>query len=123
MMTDTTPANTAMAPSEPQIHRGRGGPGSAEATAWRARTGGWKRLYGGLDDLGVTLESQEFQSPLPFEWSRGFHPCNLELCLNVTEAAMEVGYSGLSHFSQSFCQVMGCCPGLYPCTPSPGRRP
>jgi AraC family transcriptional regulator len=33
---------------------------------------------------------------------------------NVTEAAMEVGYSSLSHFSQAFCQLMGCCPGLYP---------
>lgn len=33
---------------------------------------------------------------------------------NVTEAALEVGYSSLSHFSQAFCQVMGCCPGLYP---------
>jgi AraC family transcriptional regulator len=33
---------------------------------------------------------------------------------NVTEAALEVGYSSLSHFSQAFCQIMGCCPGLYP---------
>lgn len=33
---------------------------------------------------------------------------------NVTEAALEVGYSSLSHFSQSFCQEMGRCPGLYP---------
>ncbi|HEV2393262.1 MAG TPA: AraC family transcriptional regulator [Verrucomicrobiae bacterium] len=33
---------------------------------------------------------------------------------NVTEAALEVGYSSLSHFSQSFCHVMGRCPGLYP---------
>ncbi len=33
---------------------------------------------------------------------------------NVTEAALEVGYSSLSHFSQAFCEVMGCCPGLYP---------
>jgi len=33
---------------------------------------------------------------------------------NVTEAAMEVGYSSLSHFSQAFCQTMGCCPALYP---------
>ena len=33
---------------------------------------------------------------------------------NVTEAALEVGYSSLSHFSQGFCQVMGRCPGLYP---------
>jgi AraC family transcriptional regulator len=33
---------------------------------------------------------------------------------NVTEAAMEVGYSSLSHFSQAFCQTIGCCPNLYP---------
>lgn len=33
---------------------------------------------------------------------------------NVTEAALEVGYSSLSHFSQAFCQETGCCPGLYP---------
>jgi AraC family transcriptional regulator len=33
---------------------------------------------------------------------------------NVTEAAFAVGYSSLSHFSQVFCQIMGCCPGLYP---------
>ena len=33
---------------------------------------------------------------------------------NVTEAAMEVGYSSLSHFSQSFHDAFGCCPGLYP---------
>ena len=33
---------------------------------------------------------------------------------NVTEAALEVGYSSLSHFSQAFHEVFGCCPGLYP---------
>jgi AraC-like DNA-binding protein len=33
---------------------------------------------------------------------------------NVTEAAMEVGYNSLSHFSQAFHQTYGCCPGLYP---------
>ncbi|HZT23940.1 MAG TPA: AraC family transcriptional regulator [Verrucomicrobiae bacterium] len=33
---------------------------------------------------------------------------------NVTEAALEVGYNSLSHFSQAFCQTMGCCPNLYP---------
>jgi AraC-like DNA-binding protein len=33
---------------------------------------------------------------------------------NVTEAAMEVGYSSLSHFSQAFQETFGCCPGLYP---------
>jgi AraC-like DNA-binding protein len=33
---------------------------------------------------------------------------------NVTEAAMEVGYSSLSHFSGAFHEMFGCCPGLYP---------
>ncbi len=33
---------------------------------------------------------------------------------NVTEAAMAVGYSSLSHFSKAFCRVMGCCPCVYP---------
>jgi AraC-like DNA-binding protein len=33
---------------------------------------------------------------------------------NVTEAALEVGYSSFSHFSLTFRQTHGCCPGLYP---------
>ena len=33
---------------------------------------------------------------------------------NVTEAALEVGYNSLSHFSQAFHQKFQCCPGLYP---------
>jgi AraC-like DNA-binding protein len=33
---------------------------------------------------------------------------------NVTEAALEVGYSSLSHFSSAFHATFGCCPGLYP---------
>jgi AraC-like DNA-binding protein len=32
---------------------------------------------------------------------------------NVTEAAMVVGYSSLSHFSHAFCQTIGCCPAVY----------
>jgi AraC-like DNA-binding protein len=33
---------------------------------------------------------------------------------NVTEAALEVGYASLGHFSQAFHETFGCCPGLYP---------
>jgi AraC-like DNA-binding protein len=33
---------------------------------------------------------------------------------NVTEAALEVGYNSLSHFSTAFHEMFGCCPGLYP---------
>jgi AraC-like DNA-binding protein len=43
---------------------------------------------------------------------------------NVTEAALEVGYNSLSHFTVAFREAFGCCPGLYPlkapieiCTP------
>ena len=32
----------------------------------------------------------------------------------MTEAALEVGYNSLSHFSATFHQIYGCCPGLYP---------
>ncbi len=44
---------------------------------------------------------------------------------NVTEAAMEVGYSSVSHFSQAFHEHFGCCPGLYPVStvPMPRLRP
>ncbi len=38
---------------------------------------------------------------------------------NVTEAALEVGYSSLSHFSHAFRETMGCCPGLYPSPSGP----
>jgi AraC-like DNA-binding protein len=33
---------------------------------------------------------------------------------NVTQAALEVGYNSLSHFTVAFREVFGCCPGLYP---------
>jgi len=42
--------------------------------------------------------------------------------LNVTQAALEVGYSSLSHFSSAFHEVIGCCPGLYPLMPG-GKKP
>ncbi len=34
--------------------------------------------------------------------------------MNVTEAALEVGYSSLSHFTVAFRETFSCCPGLYP---------
>jgi AraC-like DNA-binding protein len=42
--------------------------------------------------------------------------------MNVTQAALEVGYSSLSHFSSAFHEVIGCCPGLYPLGPG-GKKP
>jgi len=34
--------------------------------------------------------------------------------LNVTEVALEVGYSSPSHFTVAFRETFHCCPGLYP---------
>jgi len=34
--------------------------------------------------------------------------------MNVTQAALAVGYSSPSHFSTAFHEAYGCCPGLYP---------
>ena len=42
--------------------------------------------------------------------------------MNVTEAAMTVGYASLSAFNNAFVEQMGCCPGLYPNVPIRGRR-
>jgi AraC-like DNA-binding protein len=39
---------------------------------------------------------------------------------NVTEAALEVGYNSLSHFSTAFREAFHCCPGLYPVRTVPG---
>jgi AraC-like DNA-binding protein len=41
--------------------------------------------------------------------------------MNVTEVALVVGYSSLSHFSTTFHQTYGCCPGLYPINTLPQR--
>jgi AraC-like DNA-binding protein len=42
---------------------------------------------------------------------------------NVTEAALEVGYSSLSHFSTAFRETFGCCPGLFPLQTSTQKAP
>jgi AraC family transcriptional regulator len=42
---------------------------------------------------------------------------------NVTETALEVGYSSLSHFSHAFHETFGCCPGLYPLKTSAQSNP
>jgi AraC family transcriptional regulator len=43
--------------------------------------------------------------------------------LNVTQVAMEVGYSSSSHFSTAFHETFGCCPGLYPLPIASKNRP
>jgi AraC-like DNA-binding protein len=40
---------------------------------------------------------------------------------NVTEAALTVGYSSLSHFSKAFAEQYGECPCVFPLRPAPIR--
>jgi AraC family transcriptional regulator len=42
--------------------------------------------------------------------------------MNVTDAAMAVGYSSLGSFTKAFVDQVGCCPGLYPIAHVPHRE-
>ncbi len=42
--------------------------------------------------------------------------------MNVTQAAMAVGYSSLSAFNKAFVEQIGCCPGLYPAVKIAARK-
>ena len=55
----------------------------AEGEAWREVEQGWRPLYGDFDQLGVSVEWHDFQSPRPLDWGRSFHPRGLEFCLNL----------------------------------------
>ena len=55
----------------------------SEATASERMPEGWRRLYGGPGDLGLSVEWHDFEPATSFEWSRCFHPGSLELCLNL----------------------------------------
>ncbi|HEY3864143.1 MAG TPA: AraC family transcriptional regulator [Verrucomicrobiae bacterium] len=59
-----------------------------EADVWRPLPGGWRQLYGGFHDLGISIEWHDFETAKPFEWSRSFHPGSLELCLNLSGNAV-----------------------------------
>ena len=74
---------SAISRSKPKLDRSRDGSPLREATVWQPIKGGWRQLYGGFYDLGVSIEWQEFELPHAFEWSRSFHPDSLELCLNL----------------------------------------
>ena len=65
----------------------------AEGEAWREVEQGWRPLYGDFDQLGVSVEWHDFQSPRPLDWGRSFHPRSLEFCLNL-EGRGAVGAPG-----------------------------
>jgi len=69
-----------------------------------------------LEDLGKKIGCSHFYLSRIFSALRMERAAELLQAgeYNVTEAALEVGYNSLSHFSAAFHETFGCCPGLYP---------
>src|ERR1700738_5161038 len=56
---------------------------AAEVDAWREVKGGWRPLYGDVDQFGVAVEGDDFRTARLFDWGRSFHPLSLESCLKL----------------------------------------
>jgi len=56
---------------------------AAEQDAWREISGGWRPLYGDVDQIGVAVEWHDFRTGRSFDWGRTFHPRSVEFCLNL----------------------------------------
>jgi hypothetical protein len=82
--------------------------GGPDAALFGPMTAGF--YHDGDGELAAWRLPGERHQFLTVEYSRGFVLQHLK----GTEAALEVGYSSLSHFSRAFRETMGCCPGLYP---------
>ena len=82
-MTDAAKTKSVIGRNEPKLNRKPQVSRLSEATVWQPVRDGWRRLYGGFDDLGVSIEWHDFELTSRFEWSRSFHPDSLELCLNL----------------------------------------
>jgi AraC family transcriptional regulator len=55
----------------------------AEQGAWQEVSDGWRRLYGDVEQYGVSVEWHDFRTQHAFDWGRSFHPQSVEFCLNV----------------------------------------
>jgi len=58
-------------------------PFEGEIAAWSAVGAGWRQLFGSFQNLGFSLEWHDFTASGPIDWARSFHPCSVELCLNL----------------------------------------
>lgn len=82
-MTDPATTESGLDRSEPKLNRKPRGSRLREATVWQPIQDGWRQVYGGFYNLGVSIEWHDFELSKPFEWSRSFHPDSLEICLNL----------------------------------------
>jgi AraC-like DNA-binding protein len=58
-------------------------PESSAPAAWADVRHGWQQLYGGFDELGVSLEWHDFKTSQPLDWGESFRPRSVEFCLNL----------------------------------------
>ncbi len=96
-MTETALSESAVVRKEPGRNRKPRALRLREAIVWQAIQDGWRQVYGGFYDLGVSIEWHDFELPRPFAWSRSFHPDSLELCLNLAgHGSIHCGESGVA---------------------------
>ncbi|MGI8432306.1 MAG: helix-turn-helix transcriptional regulator [Chthoniobacterales bacterium] len=70
--------------------------------AWADVRHGWQQLYGGFDELGVSLEWHDFQTSRPLDWGESFRPRSVEFCLNLEgRGAIGRGRTGQSNYAPS----------------------
>ncbi|HWX19829.1 MAG TPA: AraC family transcriptional regulator [Candidatus Binatia bacterium] len=83
-MSDTATTESVLHRKQPKLNRKSPVLRLREAIVWEPVQNGWRQVYGGFYDLGVSIEWHDFELSKPFEWSRSFHPDSLELCLNLS---------------------------------------
>ena len=86
-MRETATAETLLGRSEPKFSRQTRAVPWREASAWGPKPSGWRHLYGGFYESGVSIEWHDFDNSDAFKWLRNFHPNSLELCLNLSGKA------------------------------------
>jgi AraC-like DNA-binding protein len=73
-----------------------------EAPAWRGVGNGWRPLHGGFREMGFSIEWHDFETADDLDWATSFHPCGVEICLNLS--------------GRGEVRAAGRCLELHPCS-------
>ena len=82
-MSEIATNRAAVRPGQSKLRRNPRPSPRTETAFWEPVNHGWQVLYGGMKEMGVSIEWHDFELARDFDWSRHFHPDSLELCLNV----------------------------------------
>lgn len=85
-MTDPATTESELDRNEPKLNRKPRGLRLRGALVWQPIQDGWRQVYGGFDDLGVSFEWHNFELSKPFECSR-----SLRLPIRLLADAMHFG--------------------------------